>query len=860
MTIQSLGASILARAAAQPDKVAVDDGATAVTFGTLAARAGALAKALAPFQAPIGILLPLSTDYIVAVVAMLIAGKTYVPMDEGFPAKRNQRIASHSGMTAVVVSGHTAAAMQALDAEVRCIVMPPPETIALTVEAAPTDDDHVLTIFYTSGSTGEPKGVCHSEQGLLYDIRHFIEESGLGPGDCHSLLFSPSVSISNRDIFGALLSGAKLAIVDLKQLGLAAATQAMRAMDVTVLHTVPSAFRALFGSGQPEAAALAQRIRLVRLNGDRVTLRDVALYRAVFPRRSRLALDIATTETRPYAAWLVDHDTPLERPLVPVGYLRPDLHVALIGEDRSPVADGAIGEIVVASKGLSAGYWRDAALTAAKFVPSVRNPGMREYHTGDFGRLLPDGLLEFVGRRDRQVKVRGNTVNLGEIEAVIGAHPAITEAAVIARSDGLETRPIAYCIYNGGDAGDAIRDWCRAHLPAALCPAEIVRIDALPKLPTEKVDLLELQRLDAERPTTAAPDAPRGAQDAVEQAWRDRLGQDAVAQDLAFEDAGGDSLQGMLLLLAIERRLGRALPNGILDARTRPSDLKARIAALEAGAPARGPASRPTLFFFPGIFGADFGSVRLARLFGAHFNFVLLDYRNAAPDFIGPVERETVFRDFEEAFEAEGRPARAWLVGYSFAGRIAAEAARRLIERGIAVEFVCVIDGPSETVIAARNALRVVEGAIRPPLDERIADAGGRFAYATAQMARGATQVLAGRHAYGTIRRMIALLSALRLRAAARDATRAILSRTRVRAFKNVMAGPLPMPITLIVSTAPYSLSRQFPDLGWRNQCTVLEICELPGNHFDIVSEERAPALVDFLAGKEERLRPGRAA
>jgi amino acid adenylation domain-containing protein len=855
----SLAQTILARAAAQPDAIAVDDGATAITFGTLVARAGALAAQLAPCAAPIGILLPLSSDYIVAIVAMLIAGKTYVPMDDGFPEKRNQRIASHSGMTAVVVNEKTAPAMQALDAQLARIVMPGAEARAPAV-AAPTDEDHVLTIFYTSGSTGEPKGVCHSEQGLLYDIRYFVEEFGLMPGDCHSLLFSPSVSISNRDIFGALAAGAKLAIVDLKRIGLAAATQAMLTMGVTVLHTVPSAFRALFAAGETRAAALAQAIRLVRLNGDRVTLRDVEIYRAAFARTSRLALDIATTETRPYAAWLVDHDTPLKRPLVPVGYLRPDLHVALIGEDGSTVPDGNIGEIVVASRGLSAGYRRDDALTAAKFKPSLRNPGMTEYHTGDYGRLLPDGLLEFVGRQDRQVKVRGNTVNLGEIEAVIGAYPSIGEAAVIARNAGIETRPIAYCIYAGPDAEEAIRDWCRAHLPAALCPAEIIRVEALPKLPTEKVDLIELQRLDAERVRAHAGivEAPDAKEDVVSWAWRERLGRDAVARDVAFEDAGGDSLQGMLLLLAIERKLRRALPNGILDGRTRPSDLRARIAALDTAV--RGSAARPTLFLFPGVFGADFASVRLARLIGAHFNVVLLDYRSASADFIGPVDPESVFRDFDAAFAAEGEPSRVWLLGYSFAGRIAAEAARRLIERGKPVEFAGVIDGPSEPMIAARNSQRLMEGAIRPPLAERITDAGGRVGYATAVAARALTNRFVNRHAYRAIGRTIEVLSALRLRAAVREARRTVLSRTRVRAFKAVMAGPLAMPLTLFVSTAPYSLSRQYPDMGWGPLCTKLDIIELAGNHFDILSEERAPALVGILADIEQRLRPERAA
>lgn len=858
----SLAGSLERQAMARGDAIAVDDGDTRLSFAELLARSRALAASLISLESPIGILLPMGTDYIVAIMAALLAGKTYVPMDDSFPEKRNLRILRHSGMTAIIVDDRTAGLVKALDPAVERIPIASAQA-APPMALPPLEDvaDRIVTIFYTSGSTGEPKGVCHSEAGLLYDIRHFVDTYGLGASDVHSLLFSPSVSISNRDIFGALLAGARLAIVDLKKQGIGPTLDAMRAQGVTVFHSVPSAFRALFGSGHPDAGSAIATIRLVRLNGDRVLRRDVDLYRTMFPRGARLALDLASTETRPYAAWLVDHDTPLPRPLVPVGYLRPDLHVALIGEDGLPTIGDEIGEIIVASHGLSAGYWRDEALTREKFTPSTRHPGMTEYRTGDFGRLLPDGLLEFVGRRDRQIKVRGNTVHLGEIEAALGICPGVGDIAVIGRDQGGETRIIAWCTAIGGEEQAAsIRAWCRKHVAPALCPAEVIVVDALPMLGPGKVDLVELARIDGARLRAEAETATleTAGEDGVAQAWRERLGADSLAADASFEEAGGDSLQAMMLVLDLERRLGRQLPNGLIDLKTRPSDLSARIAALGTQGPVA-PAHRPTIFFFSGAYGADFANGSFAEALAAAFDVVLLDYRAPGAELIGPIDREDVFSDIEARL-AKGVPPRLWMMGYSMGARIAVEAARRLIERGVAVEFVAALDGPSDSLIAERVAQRGTIAPPLPPLVRRIALAGGPFGFATARMITRLAHRMVTRGDFAGLRRLSAALSRWGFKAASNEVMRVSLSRTRVKAFKNILAGPLPLPLTLFASSASYSQSRRMPDLGWTAWCQGLDIVEIDGDHQEMLEGARAGRILDVLRIAEVQLRSKRAA
>ena len=842
----SIAHILKAKAASHGSVIAVDDGKSCLSYRELLQQAATLAAALAPHPGPIGILLPIGTSYIVAIVAAILAGKTYVPMDVGFPEKRNQRIASHSGLRAVIAE--TVATAPLLDERIERIPMDglPAPTPPAALGGGP---GHIVAIFYTSGSSGEPKGVCHSEEGLLYDVSHFIESHGMGPGEVHSLLFSPSVSISNRDIFGTLLAGGKLCIVDMKALGIGATLQALKQHGVTVFHSVPSAFRALFGAGHPDARPVAGNIKLVRLNGDRVLRGDVDLYRDVFSRDCRLSLDIACTETRPYAAWQIDHDTPLLRPLVPVGYPRPDLHVTLVDEQDVPVSLGEVGEIIVASQGLSAGYWRDEALTREKFVSSVRYPGTAEYRTGDFGRLLPDGLLEFVGRRDRQVKVRGNTVHLGEIEAAIAACPGVDAAAVITRQERNETRLVAYC---AGPATEiAIRAWCRQTL--AIVPGDVVATDTLPMLATGKVDLLELERRDAMRQARQSQGEPvkdAGAvADLVQRVWCRRLGEKSFHDNLTFEEAGGDSLLAMQILLELERGREKPLPSGLIDWRTRPSELASRILSPQAGTSG----SKPSLFLFPGIYGADFASSAFARRLSADFSVHLMDYRCASDQFIGPADRERVFAQFDALVAAE-MPQRLWLVGYSLGTRVAAEAGRRLLLRGIPVEFMGLIDGPTEGAVEAIKARRVAPFAWNLPRPKQVADYGGLFGYVTARLAAQIAHALERRGHYGQLEQFIHRLSRWKLRAAATQATRVAVGRPRIKAFRGLPLKPLPMPISLFISNADPALHHS-RDLGWSDFCTGLEIFELDGDHNEILSEERSGAIAAILRDAEARLR-----
>jgi len=843
------------RAAERPDALAVDDGQVQLTYGALLDRAEGLAAEMlatpAAADAPVGIHLPVCTDYIVAIVAALVAGRTYVPLDASLPERRNRRIISHSGLRMAIVDARTSDALAAIDPDIARI----PVTAAaprVAPQPAANDPDRIIALFYTSGSTGEPKGVCQDQKGLLHDLDDYVERARLSPDDRASMMYSPSVSASNRDIFATLITGATMIVMNFKVLGLAGAMAELRRTRVNVYHSVPSVFRTLFATDDDATRAVAETVRWVRINGDRVLPTDVALFRARFPVSAVLCVDIASTETKTYAGWLVDRDTPMDRSLVPVGRPPRGVDLALVGDDGRPVAAGEVGEIVVASASMAIGYWRDEAMTQARFTPSTLFPGRRQYRTGDMGRYRPDGLLEFIGRRDGQLKVRGNTVHLGEIEAVISNCPAVKEVGIVGRESAGDVKLVAYCVMHTHDAREeTVRGWCRERLSAAMCPSSVVIVNELPKLPIGKVDLDALKQIDAARAleesvAEAAPirDAD-GLMQSVQVQWTALLGAAAFRADLTFEAAGGDSLKAMQMLLGLERELGRRLPNDLIHLGVRPSGLAADLAAHidNKQTPVRDD-SRPRILIFSGVYGTDFDIIDFARRLGAEFPVDLIDYRQAHDHFIGPADRERLFQAVEQALAADA-PRRLWVFGYSFGARVAAEAAARLAARGQSIELIGILDGPTEAAIRDRRSLRHAEGpSTSKPLTLSV------------RTSRRVAHRLLDRNAFGPLRWWINTLRRLKLNDAAERATMIVLARTRIKAFAGLPITRTEANTVVFVSTQDNDGARTTPDLGWSEYFPGRAVFTIDGDHAGLIAEQGYDQMLPILLDTETRLRP----
>jgi amino acid adenylation domain-containing protein len=405
--------------------------------------------------------------------------------------------------------------------------------------------DNLAYVLYTSGSTGRPKGVVQDHRNVLFQARAHAADHRLGPDDRLSLVSSFSFDASVTDLYGALVTGAAVVPIDVRRHGVGRLAAMLAARGVTVLHATPTVYRHLLGAMEPGEALAA--IRLVLLGGEEVTARDVELGRRHLAAGCVIVNGYGATEISFALRNPIGPADPVASGPVPLGWPLSGVEVALVAPDGEPA--GPLGEIEVRSRHVALGYWNDPELTAERF--RTLPDGRRAYRTGDVGRRLPDGRIAFAGRRDRQVKVRGHRVELGEVEACLAAVPEVGAAVAVPWADGIA----AYVVPARGRRCEpgTLRAALERTLPAFALPASVTVLDALPLTPTGKVDARAL-------PPPAAPTAGGGAprddlERAVAEAWCAALGLPEVGLDDRFADLGGSSL----LMADVQRRLERAL-------------------------------------------------------------------------------------------------------------------------------------------------------------------------------------------------------------------------------------------------------------------------------------------------------------
>jgi len=285
------------------------------------------------------------------------------------------------------------------------------------------------------------------------------------------------------------------------ELGVNEVVREARRQGVTILRVVPALYRLLVKALPP--GERFDSIRLVYLSGDRVSWKDVEAFRNAFQPSASLVVSLGSTEaSTTFAQWRVDPTLPEPGLQVPVGRPLPDRHVDLLDEDGDPTAVGEIGEFVVRSRRVALGYWRDPALTAERFSVDPADPDARTLRTGDLGRLRADGLFDYVGRKDRQIKLHGRRIEPGEIEHALRSAPGVRDAAAIVRRDanGAPRALVGYCEFEtAGASPQSVAAVLRQSLPAHMAPSKILEVETLPRLPNMKVDYQRLAELDASR-------------------------------------------------------------------------------------------------------------------------------------------------------------------------------------------------------------------------------------------------------------------------------------------------------------------------------------------------------------------------
>jgi len=489
-----------------------------------------------------------------AFLGVLRAGKRFVPIEPRLPDARAAVILEDSEATVALTDAvHRDRLARLAPAGVLVLDLDALDGSAdapIAAEPVVSLDAHAW-IVYTSGSTGQPKGVLQNHGNLMEYVRVYADGFRISPTDRLASFFTAATNGGLQDLLVALGTGACLCMWDPGRDGMAALAPWLRAVRATYYHSVPTIFRELGATLDP--AERFPDVRLVRLGGESSYRHDFEIFRRHFVDRCRLVHRLGSSETGPLRWAFLSRDAAVDGNVLPVGWDAPGVRTELVDEQDRPVAVGDVGEIVVRSRFLSPGYWQRPAETEAAFADDPEEPGRRLFRTGDLGRLLADGSCVLSGRKDSQVKVRGHRVELEEIEQALHRHPQVRDAVVVgARGGEDETRLIAYVVPQPGPppTTTSLRQALAAALPAAMIPSAFVALDALPQAQNGKVNRRALPPPGTGRPALDALYREPGddLERLVAGIWREVLEVDAVGADDPFLELGGDSLRAMRVM------------------------------------------------------------------------------------------------------------------------------------------------------------------------------------------------------------------------------------------------------------------------------------------------------------------------
>lgn len=555
------------QAAATPGAVAVECWDRELTYGQLNERANRLAHRLIRRGVTrgtfVGMCLERSAEVIIALLGILKAGAAYVPLDPSYP---DERLALMLDDTAVrVVLGHTstAARLAAFVGRTHVIDLDRDDSLASEPATNPhregTGTD-VAYVMYTSGSTGRPKGVLVCHRGVVRLVRGG-DYCDFGPDEVF-LLHSPlTFDASTFEIWGALLNGGRLAILPPGLPAPDVLANAIRRHGVTTLLLVTGLFH-LMVDQRPDDLAL---VRQLLAGGD--VLSPAHVRRALDSRANGILVNAyGPTECATMVCCFRMTREYRTSGSIPIGRPLPKTTVHVLDERMQPVPAGVPGELYAGGDCVAAGYLNQPELTRERFLPDPFGPpGAYLYRTGDRVRLLPDGNLEYLGRFDAQVKIAGHRIEPEEVEVTLQQHPAICQAAVVARAlPSGEKQLVAYVVAadEATFSVGRLRSDLGERLPAHLVPAQFVRLDQLPLNPNGKVNRAALvQKTPAPNPPTVTKTALPGPGREAELValWTRVLGR-AVGPDDNFFDSGGSSLQLLEIHAELTKTLGRPIP------------------------------------------------------------------------------------------------------------------------------------------------------------------------------------------------------------------------------------------------------------------------------------------------------------
>ncbi|MEU4118568.1 amino acid adenylation domain-containing protein [Kitasatospora sp. NPDC028055] len=712
-----------AAAAANPRSIAVSYGDERLDYTELAARADRLARLLADRGIGPGTIvalaLPRSVDLVVALLAVAKSGAAYLPLDPDYPADRLAYMLADATPAALLTDRATAPRLPA-HAVPRLLVDGPeparyPATpLAQHERTRPLRAEDTAYVIYTSGSTGRPKGVPVTHRNVARLFSSTDHWFGFDDQDVWTLFHSYAFDFSVWELWGALLYGGRLVVVPhLVSRDPAAFLDLIARERVTVLNQTPSAFYQLSAADR-DCPGSELALRYVVFGGEALELGRLDDWYSRHPQDAPTLVNMyGITETTVHVSYIaLDRASAAATSSSTIGVNIPDLRVYVLDQHLQPVPPGVTGELYVAGAGLARGYLGRPELTATRFVADPHaelfgERGTRMYRSGDLARRRADGVLEYFGRADQQVKLRGFRIELGEIEAVLAAHPAVADAAVVVREDTPgDQRLVGYAV--GTAAPEALRAHAAAELPAHMVPSAVVLLDRLPLTANGKLDRRALPAPEA--PAAGAGRPPRSPREQqLCQLFAEVLGLETVGVEDDFFALGGHSLLVVRLAGRIREVLGLEVGIGALF---QASSVAALDAALSEGTPGAdaldvllplrptAPGRRAPLFAIHPAGGLSWCYTGLIRHLPADVPLYGLQAQGVGTATVGEPLPETMeelaahYADRLREVQPEG-PYR--LLGWSTGGIIAHAVAVRLQELGRQVELLAILDAyPAE--------------------------------------------------------------------------------------------------------------------------------------------------------------------
>jgi amino acid adenylation domain-containing protein len=551
-----------------PHRIAVKNLSQALTYDALNKAANRIAHVILAQrddrQEPILLLLNKGPASLSAILGALKSNKVVIAAEPSLPMPRINAMLQNSQAKFVLtddenlglarnLTGSGASLMNIDDNGARAATDNPQVAIAV---------DALAFIFYTSGSTGEPKGVSRRHRDVLHNAMTNTNVLHISPDDRWLVVRSFSTGGAINDSFSVLLNGGASYAFDINKEGLTSLVPWLIDEQVTIYSSVATVYRHFVDS---LSDTMIPSLRIIYLGGEQILKADFERYTKHFDNACIFVNRIGMSETGTISYYFADKTTSIPGDTVPTGYPAEDTELLLLDENGREVGLNEVGEIAVRSRYLSPGYWRSADLTNAKFLPDPTGGDARTYLTGDLGRMALDGCVINVGRKDFRTKVRGYKVEVTEVERALLGHSKIKEAVVVARQDRSgNTRLVGYCVPTKRPAPtiSELRLFLKETLPDYMVPSAMVIMDAMPLAPSGKIDRKALPDPSGCRPELGSPYiAPRTIveQDLAE-IWAAVLSLDRVGIHDNFFDLGGHSLAATRIVSQVIKKFRLEIP------------------------------------------------------------------------------------------------------------------------------------------------------------------------------------------------------------------------------------------------------------------------------------------------------------